>query len=142
MLELARQGLRIKSISKVRIAEELGLGKPWVTKFFDGSLKTAKEETLFQLEDLLGVKFFSLDKPPGDRSPLADKIANRVDADPTFAKLAVTLEEALTEAQKSITPRFIPTKEMNQVGREIIQIVEQFKDKPGKVTREVLRILA
>lgn len=136
------QAMRAKGVSKTQIAETAGLGKAWATKFLDGSLKTIKEETMHAIEDLLGLKYFSIDRAMGDRSPLANKIAGMVDADPAFAKLAVALEEALSAAHGAFTPRYIPTKDMTRIGQEIIRLAFANDDKPGKVAREVLKLLA
>ncbi len=140
MRQLALQALRTKGISKTQLAESVGLGKAWVTKFFDGSIKNLKEETLFALEDLLGIKFFATEAV-NQRSSLALRIAALIDSDPAFAKLALALDEVLTMPRPSTT-RFIPTPDMTRIGQEIIRVCFANEDKPGKVAREVLKLLA
>lgn len=142
MRQITLQAMRTKGISQKQIADEIKLGKSWVTKFLDGSMKTIKEDVLFSLEDLLGIKYFTLERKLGERSPLAQKIAGRVDTDPVFAKLASYLEEALSQAQVSFTPAYVPTQDMTRIGQEIIRIAFANEDKPGKVAREVLKLLA
>ncbi len=142
MRQVTLQAIRQKGITKQQISLATGNGKSWVTKFLDGSLKTLKEDTLFKLEDLLGIKYFSIERAIGARSPLANKIAGMVDSDPAFAKLASALEEALGQARGAFTPRFIPTQDMTKIGQEIIKVAFANEDKPGKVARLVLEMLA
>lgn len=142
MRQLTLQAMRQKGITQTQMAEAVGNGKAWVTKFLDGSLKNIKEENMHSLEDLLGLKYFAIEKATGQRSPLANKIAAIIDSDPAFAKLATALDTALTEARGAFTPRFIPTQEMTKLGSVIIRIALENQEKPGKVAREVLKLLA
>lgn len=142
MRQITLQAMRQKGISQTQIAQAVGAGKAWATKFLDGSLKTIKDEAMHAVEDLLGVQYFSVEKAVGDRSPLANKIAALVDTDAAFAKLAAALETALTEARGAFTPRYVPTKDMTRIGQEIIKLAFANEDKPGKVAREVLKLLA
>ena len=142
MRQITLQAMRLKGISQTQMAEAVGNGKAWVTKFLDGSLKTIKDENMHSIEDLLGIKYFSIEKATAPRSPLANKIAAIVDSDPAFAKLAAALDTALTEARGAFTPRYIPTQDMTKLGQEIIRLAFANEDKPGKVAREVLKLLA
>ena len=142
MRQATLQAIRTKGVSKTALANHLGLGKPWMTKFLDGTTRLINEDTLHAIEDFLGIKYFAVEKAIGERSPLASKIAAMVDTDPAFAKLATALEEAISNARGAFTPRYVPTKDMTRIGQEIIQIAFANEDKPGKVAREVLKILA
>lgn len=142
MRQATLQAMRTKGISQTQIAEAAGLGKPWVTKFLDGTTRLIREDVMFRIEDLLGIKYLAIEKGAGDRSPAANKIAALVDTDPAFAKLAMALDEALSNARGAFTPRYVPTKEMTKIGQEIIRLVFANEDKPGKVAREVLKLLA
>lgn len=142
MRQITLQAMRQRGISQTQMAEAVGNGKPWVTKFLDGSLKTIKDKDMHAIEELLGIKYFSVQKVMEQRSPLANKIAAVVDSDPAFAKLAAALDTALTEARGAFTPRYIPTQDMTKLGQEIIRLAFANEDKPGKVAREVLKLLA
>lgn len=142
MRQATLQAMRTKGISQTQIAEAAGLGKPWVTKFLDGTTRLIREDVMFRIEDLLGIKYLAIENGAGDRSPAANKIAALVDTDPAFAKLAMALDEALSNARGAFTPRYVPTKEMTKIGQEIIRLVFANEDKPGKVAREVLKLLA
>ena len=60
MRQLTLQAMRLKGVTQTQMAEAVGNGKAWVTKFLDGSLKTIKEENMHSLEDLLGLRYFSI----------------------------------------------------------------------------------
>lgn len=142
MRQITLQAMRQRGVTQTQIAEAVGSGKAWVTKFLDGSLRTIKEDALHAVEDLLGISYFTVEKATGQRSPLANKLAALVDTDPSFAKLASALEQALSEARGAFTPRYVPTKDMTKLGQEIIKLCFANEDKPGKVAREVLKLLA
>jgi hypothetical protein len=142
MRQLALQALRTTGKTQTDLAKATGNGKPWVTKFLGGSMRTIKEKDILAIQEVLKIDFFHVEKAGGERSPLAAKIAGLVDTDPAFAKLASALEVALTEARGAFTPRYIPTKDMTKLGQEIIKLAFANEDKPGKVAREVLKMLA
>jgi DNA-binding Xre family transcriptional regulator len=142
MRQITLQAMRQRKMNQTDLATAIGLGKAWVTKFLDGSMKTMREQTMFDLQDLLGIQYFTIEKAVGDRSPLANKLAAAIDSDPQFAKLTTALYEVLLEARATYTPRFVPTKEMSALGKKIIAIASENPEKPGKVARLVLELLA
>lgn len=79
MRQITLQVIRQKGITKKQISDVTGNGKAWVTKFLDGSLRTIKVEVLEKVENLLGIKYFAIEKAVGQRSALANKIAGIVD---------------------------------------------------------------
>ncbi len=142
MRALILHTLRTKSLSKTDLTNKLGLGKAWATKLLDGSLKTIKEKNLNDLEDYLGIRFTAIDSLGPQRSELAARIAALVDSNPSFTKLAIAIEEIQNEASSLAGPRYIPTQDMSRIGQEIIRLCFGNEDKPGKVAREVLKLLA
>ena len=141
MRQITLQAIRQKGITKGQLAEAVGKGKSWPTKFLDGTFKTISDDAIIKLEELLGIKYFGVDRS-GPRSPLANKVASMVDSDPLFAKLMGTMDEVFSQARGAFTPRFIPTPDMTRIGQEIIKIAFANEDKPGKVARMVLELLA
>lgn len=132
--------LRDSGMTQKKLAEELGYGRPWVSKLLNGTLKTVSDEDALKLEKLLGVKFLRLVDSGSTVSGLAAEIGKLADENPQFARV---LAELIPLAQDGpMTPRYIPTKEMTKIGQEIIRLVFANEDKPGKVAREVLKLLA
>ncbi len=142
MRALILHTLRAKALSKTDLTNKLGLGKAWATKLLDGSLRTIKEKNLNDLEDYLGIRFTTIDTLSAQRSELAMRIAALIDANPAFTKLAIALEEIVNETAPLPGPRYIPTQDMSRIGQEIIRLCFANEDKPGKVAREVLKLLA
>lgn len=142
MRQVILRAMRQRKISQAELAARLGLGKPWMTKLLDGTLRTIKVSVMHQIEEELEINFFAVELASTPPSPLAEKIAAMVDCDPLFAKLAQALEEAITAARGAFTPRYLRTQEMAKVGRQIAEIVDANRDKPGKIAREVLALLS
>jgi len=142
MRQITLQAIRKKGITKAQIAEAVSKGKSWPTKFLDGTFKTISDDALHAVENLLGIKYFEVGNSITPTSPLAIRIAHLVDTDPGFAKLAAALDTALLHAKAVSTPKFIPTQDMTRIGQEIIRIAYANEDKPGKVARLVLELLA
>jgi transcriptional regulator with XRE-family HTH domain len=141
-LQMILQALRKKGVSQADLAAEVGKGRPWACKFLNGEISKISEADLHRIEDFLEINLSSMTALGAERSDLAANIAVMVDSDPTFAKLAASLQEALHEARGAFTPRYVPTEEMASLGKRIIAIVMANQEKPGKVAREVLRLLA
>jgi DNA-binding Xre family transcriptional regulator len=141
MRQMILNALRVKKMTKVDLSNQIGLGKSWVTKLLDGSLKSIKEDHIDALENALGISFFSVVE--NDKvSNKSLEMAKRIESDPELSNLVNQLLETLNNARGAFTPRFIPTAEMSRTGEKIIAIVEDNKQKPGKVARLVLELLA
>jgi len=141
MLPNIVQAFRNKGLSQVELARTLGKSEAWVSKLLAGKQQTIDDETFRKLEIALEIDFFGFTKN-GNISPLAAQIAAMVDGDPLFAKLAVCAREAITGARSTFTPRYVPTEDMAALGRKIIAISTANPDKPGKVAKLVLQLLA
>jgi len=141
MRQMALEAMRHNGITQTDIAEATGMGNAWVSKYLNGTLKTVRDETLGQIERVLGVRFFEMNRHD-ERSALANKVATLVDTDKDFAKLAALIEKVLGQARSHYSPRYIETQDMSKIGQKIIRICHQNEDKPGKVAREVLKLLS
>lgn len=133
--------LRTRKMTKVDLSVRIGLGKSWVTKLLDGSLKSIKEEHVDALENALGISFFSV----VENDKISNKsleMAKRIESDPELSNLINVLLETLNNARGAFTPRFIPTAQMSSLGNQIIAIATENKEKPGKVARLVLELLS
>lgn len=141
MRQMILNALRVKKMTKADLSVRIGLGKSWVTKLLDGSLKSIKEDHIDALENALGISFFSVVE--NDKvSNRSLEMAKRIESDPDLSAIVGQLVETLNNARGAFTPRFIPTEKMSLLGNQIIAIVETNKEKPGKIARLVLELLA
>jgi transcriptional regulator with XRE-family HTH domain len=141
MLTHITQSFRVKGLTQTELAREIGKSEAWVSKLLSGKQRTLDPETFRKIEILLEIDFFGVEKN-GKISPIAEQIASLVDADPIFARLAICARDAVVGARVAFTPRFVPTEEMAGLGRRILAIAQANPDKPGKVAKLVLQLLA
>jgi hypothetical protein len=138
---LILQGLRKKGQTKIWLADQMGLHKSWATRLLNGQIKTLDDDQVERLMSLLDIQFFHLKRL--DESQISAKamhIAAEFDRNPAFASVAVALQLSLKNAV--FTPRYIPTDQMSHIGDKIINIVDSNREKPGKIARRVLELLA
>lgn len=136
---LVLQGLRNKRQTRNWLAEKIGVHKSWVTRFFSGELKSLTDPQVEALQDALDIRFFALDVK-GQHSTAALDVASEFDRNQAFAHVVQAMQQAMQRV--TFTPRYIPTVEMATIGNAIIRIVHEHEDKPGKVARLVLELLA
>lgn len=141
MRQVILRSMRENKMTKQHLAKELGLSKSWATRLLDGTLKSIRDEHVFALQDLLNVKFFAISSHD-ELSNNAREFAKRIDGDADFAKVVATFADCIDAARGAFTPRYIPTEKMSLLGNQIIAIVETNKEKPGKIARLVLELLA
>jgi transcriptional regulator with XRE-family HTH domain len=138
---LILNALRTKGLTQTQLAEEMGYGKAWVTRLLDGTLKRLKEEQIDKLQDFLGIKFFVVKDLRPQLPPSLMNLARIAEDNETLMDLLTTLEHLLQQ-EAPLTAPYIPTKNMTKLGQEIIRLAYANEDKPGKVAREVLRLLS
>lgn len=141
MLPNIVQAFRNKGFSQAELAGMLGKSEAWVSKLLSGKQKSVDAATFRKLELALEIDFFGVGKN-GNLSPLAERIGSMVDSDPLFARLAGCASEAITGARATFTPRYVPTEEMAGLGKKILAITQANPEKPGKVAKLVLQLLA
>lgn len=141
MLPNIVQAFRNKGLSQSELAISIGKSEAWVSKLLSGKQRSIDSVTFRKLEMSLEIDFFGLGKN-GNLSPLAEQIGSMVDSDPLFAKLAVCAKDAITGARATFTPRYVPTENMSGLGKQILAITQANPDKPGKVAKLILQLLA
>ena len=141
MRSMFLQSFRNKGFSQAELAKLIGKSEGWVSKFFSGNQKTIDPLTFRKMEIALEIDSFQL-AATGNISPLAAQIAAMVDSDPLFAKLAICAKDAITGARVAFTPRYVPTEEMAGLGQKMLAITQSNSDKPGKVAKLILQLLA
>lgn len=127
-------------INQSQLAEHMGLGKAWVSKLMNKRLQNLSEKQVDQLEEFLGIRLEAFaDK--GNKVPaIAIEISKKMQSNDAVAKIVSALLELETEGP--FGPKWIETKDMTKIGQEIIRIAFANDDKPGKVARLVLELLA
>lgn len=138
---LIAKTIREKGISKKSLADSVGLKQSWVTKLMNGTIKSLSDEQERQVEALLGIKLRRFVADVGLVSQLALAAEEAIKRDSRVATMIESLLSLENDAQVN-TPRWIETQDMTKIGQEIIRIAFANEDKPGKVAREVLKLLA
>lgn len=138
---LILNALRAKGLTQTALAEHMGYGKPWVTRLLDGSLKRLKEEQAEKLEKFLDIRFFVVREMREQVSPTLVRLSKEAEGNERLAALLDALN-ALMQEEAPLTPPYIRTKDMTRLGQEIIKLCFANEDRPGKVAREVLRLLS
>ena len=128
-------------INQSQLAEFMGLGKAWVSKLMNGKLQTLSSKQLDDLEEFLGIRLQLLADKEKKISPIAIEISEKMQESEAISRII----EALLDMPGQIVdsgPRWIETQDMTKIGQEIIRLCFANEDKPGKVAREVLKLLA
>ena len=131
---------RPDAISKTSLAEKMGYGKSWVTKLLNGTLKTVSDSDAQKLEQILEIQFVQFVDQTRKVSGLALELDEAMEGSERLARVVRELIPLAQEAK--LTPRYFETKEMSKLGQEIIRICFANEDKPGKVAREVLKLVS
>lgn len=141
---LILSGLRNSGVTKTTLAETLGYGKPWATKLLNGTLKAISDTDARKIEALLGIRFVQFVDVDRTVSTLAAQIDKAVEKSPLLVDaLAALLRMAeACNSPSAFTPPYIETKDMSRIGKEIIRLALANEEKPGKVAREVLKLLS
>lgn len=140
---LIARRLRDASMPKLNqseIADKMGFGKAWMSKLMTGKLQSIDEDQIERLESILGIKLQKF-RDAKAASPFAQELDSAINANPVLAKAIEALIE-LAEQTVIDGPRYIQPSEMSGLGQTIIRIAFADQDKPGKVAREVLKLLA
>jgi len=133
------QGIRLKQMNKSDLSKAIGVDRSWVTRFFNGDLKSLTSDNITKLQDALNVKFYSVE---GDRiSPTARKIAELIEKDERLADMFNSLTLSLEDDHYYDLPH-LPTKDLVDFGKEILRASHEDPNKPGKVGKIAITWLA
>lgn len=128
-------------INQAQMAEAMGYGRSWASKLMKGKIKQLGDDDAMKLQTFLGVKLLP-SIAPGDGTPLlAQKLGERMKTSDPLSKIVAALLE-MEEPKVIQGPKWIATQDMTRIGQEIIKICFANEDKPGKVARMVLELLA
>jgi transcriptional regulator with XRE-family HTH domain len=133
------KALRDSGVTKTELAEKMGFGKSWVTKLLNGTLQSVSDTDAIKIQELLNIQFYKFEAS-SKVSALAIEVDKKMSDCQRFTDIIRQLLELMDQAP--LVPRYFETKEMSQLGREIIRIACDNEDKPGKVAREVLKLIS
>lgn len=139
---LILNGLRKSGVTKTKLAETLGYGKAWTTKLLNGSLQTVSDADAEKIQKLLGIRFVKFVDADTKVSDLATQVDRAIERNEKLAGVLTALLEMEEASRAPMVPRYIETQDMTKYGQEIIRIAFANEDKPGKVMREVLKLLS
>lgn len=129
-------------INQSQLAEHMGYGKAWASKLMKGKIQNLSDEQLYKLEEFLGITLGPrFVEKSGNLPEMAVQLGRRmVDSEDLTKAVEAILK--LSEPKYILGPKWIDTQDMTRIGQEIIRICFANEDKPGKVARLVLEMLA
>lgn len=129
-------------INQSQLAEHMGLGKAWVSKLMNGKLQTLSETQIGQMEEFLGIRLQAFTDTKNQVPAIAVEIAKKMQEIPQMSAVIGALLQFDSYPKALQSPRWIETQDMTKIGQEIIRVAFANEDKPGKVARLVLELLA
>ena len=131
-----------RKINQSDIARATGMGRAWASRLMLGKLKTLKDEHADILESLLDIQFYE-NGSMGARIPEpAARAAKLMQESPAFRDAFLALVD-LGESIKIVhSPRYVPTQDMNALGRKIAKLAKDCEGKDGKLANAVLSLLS
>jgi predicted XRE-type DNA-binding protein len=140
MIKQIEQRLSSPIPTKLRqsdIALGMGLSKPWVSGLMSGKIAELRESQVNQLESILGFRFQSADREGIKVSGVAARASVLAGESSEFASALIALVALAENPHVMCAPRFYATRDMNALGRTITAIVDENRDKKGKIARMV-----
>lgn len=143
--DLVASGLRKRNVSKKELAAKLGFNPGWITKFFDGTLKTLTDENVKVIERELGIKFMRLVSKSDNLPGPAVELGKLMESRPELLAIAQSLI-ALTDPKSTHAIPFMTPKELTKIGAEITRIVAAWDeaDDPhyAKIGLESIKVIS
>jgi len=129
-----------RKINQSQLADHMGLGKAWVSKLMTGRLLTVTDEQVEMMEEFLEIRLSSFSEKR--KTPaVAVEIARKMQESEPISRIVAALLEIDVPTAPPAT-RWIEPCDMTRIGGEIIKIAQANPDKPGKVAKLVLQLLA
>lgn len=129
-------------LNQAQLAEHMGYGRSWASKLMKGTIKNLSDDDTAKLQAFLGIRLIPEFRETGETVPeLAVELGRRMKDSEALTKVIAALME-LPQGTCIAGTRWIETQDMTRIGNEIVRIAFANEDKPGKVTRLVLELLA
>lgn len=139
------RALRVKGLNHRELAALLLVNAAWVTKFFNGKLKTLSDEKMMQMEAALGIQFFRLVPGPNAIPAEAEQLGQLMKINPEVADIVGALLKLAGGQVTHELPHY-ETKELTKIGAELVRLVNAW-DVPSdphytKIGLETVRFLS
>lgn len=124
---IVTDGLRTSGLSKKELASALGVNPGWITKFYDGTLKTLSDKHAATIEKTLKVKFQRIVQPDEGIPGAAVELGKIMNSKPELSGIVSGLI-ALANQQTLYAIPFMTPKELTKIGAEITKIVARWDE--------------
>lgn len=133
---------KMPKLNQAQLAEHMGYGRSWASKLMKGAIKNISDEDTAKLQAFLGIRLIPEFRDTGEVVPeIAMELGRRMKDSEALTKVISALLE-MPQGTCIEGTRWIETQDMTKIGQEIIKIAFANEDKPGKVARMVLELLA
>ena len=133
---------KMPKLNQAQLAEHMGYGRSWASKLMKGTIKNISDEDTAKLQAFLGIRLIPEFRDTGELVPeIAMELGRRMKDSEALTKVISALLE-MPQGTCIEGTRWIETQDMTRIGQEIIRIAYANEDKPGKVARLVLELLA
>lgn len=133
---------KMPKINQAQLAEHMGYGRSWASKLMKGTIKNMSDEDSAKLQAFLGIRLIPEFRDTGEVIPeIAMELGRRMKDSEALTNVIAALLE-MPQGTCIEGTRWIETQDMTRIGQEIIKIAFANEDKPGKVARLVLELLA
>lgn len=142
---IVTEGLRVSGLSKKELAAKLGVNPGWITKFYDGTLKTLSDKHADAIEKALNVRFKRIVSKQDGIPGIAIELGKAMNDRPELAQIVSGLL-ALAEQKMVFSIPFMTPKELIKIGGEITRVVAEWDeaDDPhyAKIGLESIKIIS
>ena len=136
---IVAKGLRDNSMSQSALAEHLCVNRSWMTKFFNGVIKTLSDDHYHGIQDALRVRLGVVS--PSTATDLAVTIAAQIEKDSKVEEAFTKILDVMDNDHYYDLP-IIPTDHIVNFGQEITRAVHADPKKPGKVGNAAVTFLS
>lgn len=115
------------------LGAKIGRSVAAVSRILSGETTRVDDEVFHAIEEALGVELLTVSYTGGGT---AARLAALFERAPEVEALFERLEETI------LVPDWVPTEDMSALGEAVTRLVDKERTKPGKVAREVLRMVS
>ncbi len=142
---IVTEGLRTSNLSKKELAAKLEVNPGWITKFYDGTLKTLSDKHVKAIEKALGVKFSRLVSTEDGIPGAAIELGKAMNDKPELSAIVSGLLELVGQQTIHSIP-FMTPKELIKIGGEITKIVARWDEQNdphyAKIGLESIKVIS